>query len=89
MYRSERHFALEFADTGSAVRYPLWGGCSCGRGADCDCGLHYPQCKSGPCARGAKLCPSPMSCQLADEADGAEYIGFWQMLRIIFFGERK
>ena len=94
LYRSERHFALEFADTGSAVRYPLWGGCSCGRGADCDCGLHhsvwgdcsYPPCKSGPCERGTKLCPSPEACQLADEP---EYISAWQMLRAIFFGDRK
>ena len=45
----------------------------------------YPPCESGPCARGAKLCSTPEACRLPDESN----ITFWQMLRAIFFGERK
>ena len=87
LYRSERHFALEFADTGSDVQisHPKpFGGCDCAAGKTvCDCA--YPLCSSGPCEHGTKLCPSPDACRLPDES----HITFWQMVRSIFFGERK
>lgn len=51
-------------------------------------GHYYPACVGGPCAGGTRLCPSAEACQLADEADGAQYIGFFAMLKAIFW-ERK